>query len=120
MAIVIDEYGGVAGLVTIEDVLEEIVGEIEDETDEQADRYIHMIDANEFMVKALTPIEEFNAYFECNFSDEDFDTIGGLVIQAFGHMPTRNEETTIDGFRFEVIKADQRKIYTLRMRLPHS
>ena len=120
MAIVIDEYGGVAGLVTIEDVLEEIVGEIEDETDEQADRFIHMIDANEFMVKALTPIEEFNAYFECNFSDEDFDTIGGLVIQAFGHMPTRNEETTIDGFRFEVIKADQRKIYTLRMRLPHS
>ncbi len=120
MAIVIDEYGGVAGLVTIEDVLEEIVGEIEDETDTQADRYIHMIDANEFMVKALTPIEEFNAYFECNFSDEDFDTIGGLVIQAFGHMPTRNEETTIDGFKFEVIKADQRKIYTLRMRLPHS
>ena len=120
MAIVIDEYGGVAGLVTIEDVLEEIVGEIEDETDEQADRFIHMIDANEFMVKALTPIEEFNAYFECNFSDEDFDTIGGLVIQAFGHMPTRNEETTIDGFKFEVIKADQRKIYNLRMRLPHS
>jgi magnesium and cobalt transporter len=119
MAIVIDEYGGVAGLVTIEDVLEEIVGEIEDETDTQADRYIHMVDANEFMVKALTPIEEFNAYFECNFSDEDFDTIGGLVIQAFGHMPTRNEETTIDGFRFEVIKADQRKIYTLRLRLPH-
>jgi len=118
MAIVIDEYGGVAGLVTIEDVLEEIVGEIEDETDAQADRYIHMIDANEFMVKALTPIEEFNAYFECNFSDEEFDTIGGLVIQAFGHMPTRNEETTIDGFKFEVIKADQRKIYTLRMRLP--
>lgn len=118
MAIVIDEYGGVAGLVTIEDVLEEIVGEIEDETDEQADRYIHMIDANEFMLKALTPIEEFNAYFECSFSDEEFDTIGGLVIQAFGHMPTRNEETTIDGFKFEVIKADQRKIYTLRMRLP--
>lgn len=118
MAIVIDEYGGVAGLVTIEDVLEEIVGEIEDETDTQADRYIHMVDANEFLVKALTPIEEFNAYFECNFSDEDFDTIGGLVIQAFGHMPTRNEETTIDGFKFEVIKADQRKIYTLRLRLP--
>jgi len=120
MAIVIDEYGGVAGLVTIEDVLEEIVGEIEDETDTQTDHYIHMIHANEFMVKALTPIEEFNAYFECQFSDEDFDTIGGLVIQAFGHMPTRNEETTIDGFKFEVIKADQRKIYTLRMRLPQA
>ena len=90
MAIVIDEYGGVAGLVTIEDVLEEIVGEIEDETDEQADRFIHMIDANEFMVKALTPIEEFNAYFECNFSDEDFDTIGGLGAgesrKAYGNL----------------------------------
>jgi magnesium and cobalt transporter len=118
MAIVIDEYGGVAGLVTIEDVLEEIVGEIEDETDAQVDRYIHMIDASEFMVKALTPIEEFNAYFDCDFSDDDFDTIGGLVIQAFGHMPARHEVTTIDDFEFEVIKADQRKIYTLRMRLP--
>ncbi len=119
MAIVIDEYGGVAGLVTIEDVLEEIVGEIEDETDAQVDRHIHMIDTNEFMVKALTPIEEFNEYFDCDFSDDDFDTIGGLVIQAFGHMPTRHEITTISGFKFEVIKADQRKIYNLRMlRLP--
>ncbi|CAA0112235.1 Magnesium and cobalt efflux protein CorC [Halioglobus japonicus] len=115
MAIVIDEYGGVAGLITIEDVLEEIVGEIEDETDAQVDRHIHMIDTNEFMVKALTPIEEFNTYFDSNFSDDDFDTIGGLVIQAFGHMPSRNEVTTIDGFRFEVIKADQRKIYSLRL-----
>jgi magnesium and cobalt transporter len=118
MAIVIDEYGGVAGVVTIEDVLEEIVGEIEDETDEQVDRFIHMIDANEFMVKALTPIDEFNEYFDCTFSDDDFDTIGGLVIQAFGHMPTRHEVTTIDGFKFEVVKADQRKIYTLRIYPP--
>ena len=118
MAIVIDEYGGVAGLVTIEDVLEEIVGEIEDETDAQVDRHIHMIDTNEFMVKALTPIEEFNTYFECEFSDDDFDTIGGLVTQAFGHMPTRHEVTTINGFKFEVIKADQRKIYSLRMQRP--
>jgi len=120
MAIVIDEYGGVAGLVTIEDVLEEIVGEIEDETDAQADRFIHMIDANEFMVKALTPIEEFNEYFDCNFSDDEFDTIGGLVIQAFGHMPARHEVTTIDDFKFEVVKADQRKIYSLRMSPPQS
>lgn len=118
MAIVIDEYGGVAGLVTIEDVLEEIVGEIEDETDAKADRLIHMIDDQMFMVNALTPIEEFNDYFECGFSDEEFDTIGGLVIQAFGHMPARHEVTTIDGFRFEVVKADQRKIYSLRMRPP--
>lgn len=118
MAIVIDEYGGVAGLVTIEDVLEEIVGEIEDETDPQADRYIHMIDANEFIVNALTPIEDFNAYFDCKFSDEEFDTIGGLVIQAFGYMPARHEVTTIDDFKFEVVKADQRKIYSLRTRPP--
>jgi magnesium and cobalt transporter len=115
MAIVIDEYGGVAGLVTIEDVLEEIVGEIEDETDEKADRFIHMIDDHEYMVKALTPIEEFNAYFGSSFSDEEFDTIGGLVIQAFGHMPARHEVTTIDDFKFEVVKADQRKIYSLRI-----
>jgi magnesium and cobalt transporter len=120
MAIVIDEYGGIAGLVTIEDVLEEIVGEIEDETDTQADRFIHMIDTNEFMVKALTPIEEFNEYFDCNFSDDEFDTIGGLVIQAFGHMPARHEVTTIDDFKFEVVKADQRKIYSLRMCPPQS
>lgn len=120
MAIVIDEYGGVAGLVTIEDVLEEIVGDIEDETDPQADRYIHMVDADEFIVNALTPIEEFNTYFDCDFSDDEFDTIGGLVIQAFGYMPARHEVTTIDGFRFEVIKADQRKIYSLRTRPPHA
>lgn len=117
MAIVIDEYGGVAGLVTIEDVLEEIVGEIEDETDARVDRHIQMINPNDYMVKALTPIEEFNTYFSCNLSDDDFDTIGGLVMQAFGHMPNRHEVTTIDDFKFEVIKADQRKIYTLRLQL---
>ncbi len=118
MAIVIDEYGGVAGLVTIEDVLEEIVGDIEDETDEQVDRSIHMINEREYMVDALTPIDEFNTYFGCEFNDEEFDTIGGLVIQAFGHMPARHEVTTIDQFRFEVVKADQRKVSTLRMRPP--
>ena len=118
MAIVIDEYGGVAGLVTIEDVLEEIVGEIEDETDERVDRSIQMINEKEYMVKALTPIDEFNHYFACNFSDEEFDTVGGLVIQAFGHMPMRHETTTVNDFAFEVVKADQRKIYTLRARPP--
>ncbi len=116
MAIVIDEYGGVAGLVTIEDVLEEIVGEIEDETDAQADRFIRKISADDFLVKALTPIDDFNDYFDCKFSDEEFDTIGGLVIQAFGHMPARNEVATIDNFEFKVINADQRKIHSLRMR----
>jgi len=116
MAIVIDEYGGVAGLVTIEDVLEEIVGEIEDETDAQGDRFIRKLGGDDFLVKALTPIDDFNDYFDSGFSDEEFDTIGGLVIQAFGHMPCRNEIATIDNFEFKVINADQRKIHSLRMR----
>lgn len=116
MAIVIDEYGGIAGLVTIEDVLEEIVGEIEDETDVETDHFIRKLDTDDFMVKALTPIVEFNEYFDTKFSDEEFDTIGGLVIQAFGHMPARNEVTEIDNFEFRVINADQRKIHSLRLR----
>jgi magnesium and cobalt transporter len=116
MAIVIDEYGGIAGLVTIEDVLEEIVGEIEDETDVETDRCIRKISDDDFFVQALTPIDEFNEYFLTDFSDEEFDTIGGLVIQALGHMPTRNEVTVIDKFEFKVINADQRKIHSLRLR----
>jgi magnesium and cobalt transporter len=116
MAIVIDEYGGVAGLVTIEDVLEEIVGEIEDETDAETDQFIRQISEQDYFVKALTPIEVFNERFDSGFSEEEFDTIGGLVIQAFGHMPARNEVTTINNFEFKVINADQRKIHSLRMR----
>ncbi|MHA7815056.1 MAG: HlyC/CorC family transporter [Pseudohaliea sp.] len=116
MAIVIDEYGGVAGLVTIEDVLEEIVGEIEDETDVEEDQFIRRIGDEEYFIKALTPIEDFNEYFEARFSDEEFDTIGGLVIHAFGHMPARNETTRVGTFEFKVINADQRKIHSLRMR----
>ena len=113
MAIVIDEYGGVAGLVTIEDVLEEIVGDIEDETDVDEDHFIRTIGEGDYFIKALTPIEDFNEHFRTTFSDEEFDTIGGLVIQAFGHMPARNEVTCIE---FKVINADQRKIHSLRMR----
>jgi len=116
MALVIDEYGGIAGLVTIEDVLEEIVGEIEDETDAQSDGLIRKISHDDFLVKALTPIDDFNAYFDCDFSDEEFDTVGGLVTHAFGHMPTRNEVATIDNFEFKVINADQRRIHSLRLR----
>jgi len=118
MAVVIDEYGGVAGLVTIEDVLEEIVGEIEDETDETEDQFIRRISDDDFFVRALTPIEDFNEYFDTGLSDEEFDTIGGLVMHAFGHVPTRNEITHIDGFEFKVINADQRKIHSLRLRPP--
>lgn len=115
MAIVIDEYGGVAGLVTIEDVLEEIVGEIEDETDVDEGRDIQRINGNEFFVTAQTPIEDFNSYFSVAFSDEEFDTIGGLVVNAFGHVPTRNETTHLERFEFKVVSADQRRLISLRV-----
>jgi magnesium and cobalt transporter len=117
MAIVIDEYGGVAGLVTIEDVLEEIVGEIEDEKDLETDVFIRKLDATHFLVKALTPIDDFNEEFGTDYSDDEFDTIGGLVMQQFGHLPERNETTTLEGFEFKVINADQRKIHSLRVRV---
>lgn len=115
MAMVIDEYGGVAGLVTIEDVLEEIVGEIEDETDAASDAFIRQTGDNAFLVKALTPINEFNETFDANFSDDEFDTIGGLVMHEFGYLPSNGETTSIQGFIFEVLYCDQRKIHTLSM-----
>ncbi|MBL4826952.1 MAG: CBS domain-containing protein [Spongiibacteraceae bacterium] len=115
MAIVIDEYGGVAGLVTIEDVLEEIVGEIEDETDVAPDLFIKQLADNDYIVKALTPIDDFNAQFNANFSDEEFDTIGGLLLQQFGHLPRRNEIAHVDGFTFKVLNADNRQVHLLRM-----
>jgi magnesium and cobalt transporter len=115
MAIVIDEYGGVAGLVTIEDVLEEIVGDIEDETDQDENLSIRKIGDDAFFVQALTPIEDFNAFFATDLSDEEFDTIGGLVINAFGHLPSRNETTRFEGFEFRVVNADQRKLHSLRV-----
>ena len=117
MAIVIDEYGGVAGLVTIEDVLEEIVGEIEDETDIESDAFIRKLGVGDYLVKALTPIDDFNEEFDADFSDDEFDTIGGLVMQQFGYLPGHNESTTLKGIEFKVINADQRKIHNLRVRL---
>jgi len=115
MAIVIDEYGGVAGLVTIEDVLEEIVGDIEDETDVDEGRYIRRISNTDFFVQAQTPIEDFNEYFNSKLSEEEFDTIGGLVVNALGHLPARNETTRFDSFEFKVVNADQRKLISLRV-----
>jgi len=115
MAIVIDEYGGVAGLVTIEDVLEQIVGDIEDEHDVEEDSYIKPLPSGDFLVKALTPIENFNEFFDSEFSDDEFDTIGGLVMSAFGHLPKRNETTEIGAYRFRILNADSRRIHLLRL-----
>ncbi|WPC04528.1 HlyC/CorC family transporter [Pseudomonas benzenivorans] len=115
MAVVIDEYGGVAGLVTIEDVLEQIVGDIEDEHDVEEDSYVKPLPSGDFLVKALTPIDSFNEAFETQFSDDEFDTVGGLVMSAFGHLPKRNEVTEIGEFRFRVLNADSRRIHLLRL-----
>jgi magnesium and cobalt transporter len=116
MAIVVDEYGGVAGLVTIEDVLEQIVGEIEDEHDfDDEDDFIKPHGDHEYVIKAQTPIEDFNDYFKSQLSDEEFDTIGGLIIQAFGHVPSKDEKVTLDRFEFTVLSADTRRVRLLRM-----
>ena len=113
MAIVVDEYG-VAGLVTIEDVIEEIVGEIEDEHDIDEEENIQQHGRNRFTVKAMTTIEEFNDTFNTDLSDEEYDTIGGLVIDAFGHLPKRGEMIEFAGFNIKVLRADQRRIHLLR------
>ena len=112
MAIVVDEYGGVAGLVTIEDVLEQIVGEIDDEHDEAEDHstQIAIQSDGQFVVDALTAIADFNERFGANFSDDDYDTIGGLVVEAFGHLPETGEELSLDRFLFRVAKADARRV----------
>ncbi len=115
MAVVIDEYGGVAGLVTIEDVLEQIVGDIEDEHDVEEDSYVKPLPSGDFLVKALTPIDSFNEAFATQFSDDEFDTVGGLVMSAFGHLPKRNEVTEIGEYRFRVLNADSRRIHLLRL-----
>jgi len=120
IAIVVDEYGGVAGLVTIEDVLEQIVGEIEDEYDfdETEDNVIREQDGA-FRVKAVTEIGDFNQTLGAHFSDDEFDTVGGLVVSRFGHLPKRGESVSFDGFRFTVLRADSRRLHTLRvMRIP--
>ena len=118
MAIVVDEYGSAAGLVTIEDILEQIVGKIEDEHDEDETReYIYRRNDHEFIVNALTPIEEFNQYFSAQFEDDECDTVGGLIVQQLEHFPKKGEKIVIDDFYFEVLRADNRRVHLLRLKL---
>jgi len=119
MAIVVDEYGGVSGLVTIEDVLEQIVGEIEDEYDfDEASDNIIPEPGGRFRVKAITQVADFNAAFGSRFSDEVSDTMGGLVIAQLGRLPKRGETVAIEGLRFQVLRADSRRVYTLLVDKP--
>ena len=119
MALVVDEYGGVAGLLTIEDVLEEIVGEIDDEHDLEEAAFIRPEgDRNGkpcFAVRALTRVEDFNEFFECELEDEEYDTIGGLVMHELGRLPRRGESVDFGGFTFSVVKADRRRIDSLQV-----
>lgn len=120
MAIVVDEYGGVAGLVTIEDVLEQIVGDIDDEHDAEDDVNIRKHGDGRYSVRALTEIEEFNEIMGTDFSDHEFDTIGGLVMNSVGHMPKPGEETQVDNYNFRVLAADSRRIHLLQVTLSES
>ncbi len=116
IAIVVDEYGGVSGLVTIEDVLEQIVGDIEDEYDFDESHDNIIPEANgRFRVKAQTEIADFNQQFGTTFPDDEFDTVGGLVLRAFGRLPKRGEATTMEGLRFRVLRADSRRLHTLQV-----
>jgi magnesium and cobalt transporter len=120
LAMVVDEYGGVCGLVTIEDVIEQIVGEIDDEHDVEDDQTIRHESEREFSVRALTPIAEFNEYFGTAFSDEEYDTIGGLLMQEFGRLPRRGETIQIGDLEFRILRADRRRIDLLRVISPRA
>ncbi len=117
MAIVVDEYGGVSGLVTIEDILELIVGEIEDEYDEEDDapENITEINSSLYHILSLTPIEDFNKKFGTGFTNDEYDTIGGMVLHAFGHLPAKGDAVSIENFDFKVLSADKRSIHLLQM-----
>jgi magnesium and cobalt transporter len=119
IAIVVDEYGGVSGLITIEDVIEQIVGDIEDEYDfDETEDNILVDKSGRYRVKAITEIADFNNHFNSKFSDEDHDTVGGLVVGRFGRLPKRGESIAIDGFSFQVLRADSRKVHSLLVERP--
>ncbi|MCB1826881.1 MAG: CBS domain-containing protein [Coxiellaceae bacterium] len=116
MAIVVDEYGGIAGLVTIEDVLEQIVGDIVDEYDSaEQEPFIKQLSDLEYSVKALTPIDEFNEYFNTDYSHEDFDTVGGLILHKFSHFPKPGETISFDDFKIKIIHASSRGIQLIKV-----
>jgi len=117
MAIVVDEYAAVAGVVTIEDVLEQIVGDIEDEHDLAEEEYITQKNEKEFIVQALTPIEDFNEYFSTDFDTDEFDTVGGFIMGRLEHMPKNGEKVIEGNFRFEVLKADGRRVHLLKLKI---
>ncbi|MDP2903394.1 MAG: transporter associated domain-containing protein [Methylovulum sp.] len=118
MAIVVDEYGQTAGLVTIEDLLEQIVGEIEDEHDEHEDEsYVFQRNEHEYMIKALMPIEEFDDYFSTQLATDEYDTIGGFIVSQLEHMPVKGESLVVDNLRFEIIKADSRRLHLVKLKI---
>jgi magnesium and cobalt transporter len=117
MAVVVDEYGQAAGLVTIEDVLEQIVGDIEDEHDDHDDEnYIFQRSENEFMLKALMPMDDFDEYFGSQLATDEYDTIGGFLVSQLEHMPHKGESLTVDNFKFDVIKADSRRVHLIKLK----
>lgn len=118
MSIVVDEYGGVSGLVTIEDILEQIVGEIVDESDNDEPEDIRKVGKHLYALQALTPVEDFNEYFEAAFDEDEADTIGGVILHAFGHMPTRGESIELQGFNFKITNADNRRIQQIQLTIP--
>jgi magnesium and cobalt transporter len=117
MAIVVDEYGGVAGLATIEDVLEQIVGEIDDEHDQDEAATIQPQDDGRYVVLALTRIDEFNEFFRAHLNDANYDTVGGLVMHELGRLPRRGEHLDYAGFRFKVLRGDRRRLHSLEVTL---
>jgi len=120
MAIVVDEYGGVSGVITIEDILEQIVGEIEDETDDEIEEEIKHLAGNVYLVKALTELSDFNEYFNCDFNETDADTIGGIVLRQFNHMPQKGELFNLGKFEFKVLVADSRRMQMLQVSVDKS
>lgn len=121
MAIVVDEYGGVSGLVTIEDILELIVGEIEDETDDEVEvDDIRQVGKRLYTLQALTPVEDFNEFFDAGFNEDEADTMGGVIQHAFGHIPTRGETIELQGFIFKILNADNRRIQQIQLTAPKS